>query len=53
MKLFRAAMGSNAETGVFQFITADGKYKIKSITAKQKANIIRNLDAYIQHLRDT
>lgn len=53
LKLFRAAMGSNGESGVFQFTTADGKYVIKSITPHQRENLINNLDAYVDHLRAT
>ena len=46
-------MGTNGESGVFEFVTSDGKYKIKSITPSQRKNLIRNLDAYIQHLKDS
>lgn len=46
-------MGSNGESGVFQFTTADGKYIIKSITPHQRDNLINNLDEYIDHLRNT
>ena len=53
LKLFQAAMGTNGESGVFEFVTADGKYKIKSITPHQRQTLIDNLDAYINHLKET
>lgn len=53
LKIFKAAMGANGDSGVFQFVTGDGKFLIKSITPNQRDNLIRLLDAYIEHLRET